>query len=56
VPRRVIIDNAKCAITKACAQDPTVQRAYAQCAEGCGFKIDARLDLGGDAVLQISRP
>jgi transposase len=33
VPRRVIIDNAKCAITRACAQDPTVQRAYAECAE-----------------------
>jgi transposase len=32
VPRRVIIDNAKCAITRACAQDPTVQRAYAECA------------------------
>jgi transposase len=40
VPRRVIIDNAKCAITRACAQDPTVQRAYAECAEGYGFKID----------------
>ncbi len=41
VPTRVIIDNAKCAITKACIHDPTVQRAYAQCAEGYGFKIDA---------------
>lgn len=41
VPARVIIDNAKCAITKACIHDPTVQRAYAQCAEGYGFKIDA---------------
>lgn len=40
VPRRVIIDNAKCAITRACAQDPTVQRAYAECAEGYRFKID----------------
>ncbi len=40
VPRRVTIDNAKCAITKACAKDPTVQRAYAECAEGYGFKID----------------
>ncbi|WP_143479074.1 IS21 family transposase, partial [Pseudomonas aeruginosa] len=40
VPRRVIIDNAKCAITRACAQDPTVQRPYADCAEGYGFKID----------------
>jgi len=41
VPVRVIIDNAKCAITKACARDPLVQRAYAECAEGYGFKIDA---------------
>lgn len=40
VPRRVIIDNAKCAITRACAKDPTVQRAYAEVAEGYGFKID----------------
>jgi hypothetical protein len=36
----VIIDNPKCAITKACARDPLVQRAYAECAEGYGFKID----------------
>ncbi len=40
VPARVVIDNAKCAITKACSQDPLVQRAYAECAEGYGFKID----------------
>jgi transposase len=40
VPERVIIDNPKCAITKACARDPLVQRAYAECAEGYGFKID----------------
>ncbi|MBL8315098.1 MAG: DDE-type integrase/transposase/recombinase [Rubrivivax sp.] len=40
VPRRVIIDNAKCAITRACAHVPTVQRAYAEAAEGYGFKID----------------
>ncbi|MHB1282400.1 MAG: IS21 family transposase [Metallibacterium scheffleri] len=39
VPRRVIIDNPKCAITRACHTDPTVQRAYAECAEGYGFKI-----------------
>ena len=25
-PQRVIIDNAKCAISKACAQDPAAQR------------------------------
>ena len=41
VPTRLIIDNAKCAITRACTQDPSVQRAYAECAEGYGFKIDA---------------
>jgi hypothetical protein len=33
-------DNAKCAITRACVRDPVVQRAYAECAEGYGFKID----------------
>ena len=41
VPGRVIIDNAKCAIIKACRHDPLVQRAYAECAEGYGFRIDA---------------
>lgn len=41
VTGRVIIDNAKCAITRACTRDPEVQRAYAECAEGYGFKIDA---------------
>jgi len=41
VPAKVIIDNAKCAITRACARDPVVQRAYAECAEGYGFRIDA---------------
>ena len=40
VPGRLIIDNAKCAITKACIHDPEVQRAYAECAEGYGFRID----------------
>ena len=32
VPNRLIIDNAKCAIIKACRTEPTVQRAYAECA------------------------
>ena len=41
VPERLIIDNAKCAIIKACRFDPLVQRAYAECAEGYGFKIEA---------------
>jgi len=41
VPERMIIDNAKCAITRACTRDPAVQRAYAEHAEGWGFRIDA---------------
>jgi hypothetical protein len=41
VPARLIIDNAKCAITRASTRDPEVQRAYGECAEGDGFKIDA---------------
>lgn len=41
VPARVIVDNAKCAIIRACARDPEVQRAYAECAEGYGFRIEA---------------
>lgn len=40
VPQRLIIDNPKCAITRACIHDPMVQRAYAECAEGYGFRID----------------
>ncbi|CDQ11484.1 hypothetical protein AFERRI_560033 [Acidithiobacillus ferrivorans] len=39
VPGRIIIDNAKCAIIKACINDPTVQRAYAEYAEGYLFRI-----------------
>jgi hypothetical protein len=41
VPCKLIIDNPKCAITKACYHDPTVQRAYEECAEGFGFIISA---------------
>ena len=41
VPYRLIIDNPKCAITKACYYDPEVQRAYAECAQGYGFIISA---------------
>ena len=39
VPTRVIIDNPKCAITRACYHDSQVQRSYAECAEGYGFLI-----------------
>ena len=38
---RVTIDNAKCAITRACVYEPEVQRSYGECAEEYGFKIDA---------------
>jgi transposase len=40
-PERVIIDNAKCAITRACFHDPEVGRSYAEFAEEYGFKITA---------------
>jgi transposase len=39
VPARVIIDNAKCAIIRACFRDPAVQRSYGELAEGYGFVI-----------------
>jgi transposase len=41
VPYRLIIDNPKCAITRACVREPVVQRSYAECAEGYRFRIDA---------------
>lgn len=39
VPSKLIIDNPKCAITKACFRDPVVQRAYGDYAQGYGFII-----------------
>jgi transposase len=39
IPSRLIIDNPKCAITRACFRDPKVQRSYGECAEGYGFII-----------------
>lgn len=39
VPAKVMIDNLKAAITKACWHDPVVQRSYAEFAEGYGFLI-----------------
>ncbi len=41
IPKKIIIDNAKCAITKACYHDPVVQRSYGDCAEEYGFIISA---------------
>lgn len=40
VPERVKIDNLKAGITKACFDDPLVQRSYAECAEHYHFRID----------------
>lgn len=39
VPCKLIIDNTKCAITRACFHDPEVQRSYGELAEGYGFLI-----------------
>jgi transposase len=41
VVERVIIDNLKSGITKACFHDPEVQRSFADFAEGYGFMICA---------------
>lgn len=40
VPKRVVLDNAKCAIVRACSKEPEVQRAYYELAEAYGFKLD----------------
>lgn len=40
VPKKVRIDNPKCAITRACYYEPTVQRSYGDLAEGYSFIID----------------
>jgi transposase len=39
VPERVVIDNLKAAIVKACWEEPLVQQAYRECAEHYGFRI-----------------
>lgn len=39
VPERVVPDNLKAAIIKACWDDPQVQYAYRECAEHYGFRI-----------------
>ena len=40
VPDRLVIDNLKAAIVRACVHDPLVQRAYRELAEYYGFLID----------------
>lgn len=64
VAERLKIDNLKAAITKACFDDPQVQRAYAECAEHYGFRIDpcrprtpqhkGKVERGGIAYVQTS--
>lgn len=39
VPRRIVIDNLKAGITKACFDDPQIQTTYRECAEHYGFLI-----------------
>jgi hypothetical protein len=39
VPRRLVIDNLKAAILRACWDDPQVQQSYRECAEHYGFLI-----------------
>lgn len=39
VPQRVVIDNLKAGIARACWDDPQVQQAYRECAEHYGFRI-----------------
>ena len=40
VPRKVVIDNPKCAIVRAYYREPEVQRSYAELAEAYGFILD----------------
>lgn len=40
LPRKIIIDNLKAAITRACRRDPIVQKSYEGFAAAWGFKID----------------
>ena len=40
VPGRIVLDNLKAAILRASVDDPTVQRAYRECATHYGFRID----------------
>ncbi len=39
VPERLVIDNLKAAITRACLYDPQVQQSYRECAEHYNFLI-----------------
>jgi len=39
VPQRIVLDNLKAAIRRACQDDPQVQQAYRECAQHYGFLI-----------------
>jgi transposase len=39
VPRRIVVDNVKAAIIRACRDDPLGQQSYRECAEHYGFLI-----------------
>jgi transposase len=39
VPQRIVLDNLKAAILRACQDDPPVQQAYRECAQHYGFLI-----------------
>jgi hypothetical protein len=39
VPKRVVVDNLKAAIIRACFEEPQAQLAYRECAEHYGFLI-----------------
>jgi transposase len=40
VPQRVVIDNLKAGVARACLHEPQAQHAYRECAEHYGFLID----------------
>lgn len=39
LPRRIVLDNVKTAIIKACFEDPVVQSSCRELVEDCGFLI-----------------
>ncbi len=63
VPRKVMPDNPKCAITRACFREPEVQRSYAEFAERLRFSVgpvpaarspEERQGGGGSQIRQTS--
>jgi transposase len=40
VPERLVVDNLKAAITRACFYEPQASQAYSECAQHYGFRID----------------